>query len=88
MQALLENEELVFWSAITLICVVPVIGHYWAKVRRAELDATLKHEMIQRGMSPAEIAEVLQASTPERLSPSPMAMGVRFRPCGHRASRV
>jgi hypothetical protein len=35
----------------------------WRRVRIAELEASLKHEMIQRGMSADEICQVLQASS-------------------------
>ena len=57
----LRNSWLVMWVAITAICVVPVAGHYWAKVTKAGWEAGLKQSMIDRGMSAAEIERVLRA---------------------------
>jgi hypothetical protein len=57
----LNNNAFLFWSAVTLICVVPSICHYWYKVRRHEIDAELKAAMIDRGMSADEIIRVLEA---------------------------
>jgi hypothetical protein len=59
MESLLHNGHFVFWSAITLICVVVSLAHYWWKVRKAELDAALKQEMIQKGMGAEDIERVL-----------------------------
>ncbi len=39
------------------------VTDYFQKTRRAELDASLKHEMLQRGMSAEEIKTVLEASS-------------------------
>jgi hypothetical protein len=58
---ILTNGQFVFWSAITIIVVAPALGHYWASVRRAEIEAGLKRDMIARGMSADEIERVLNA---------------------------
>ena len=65
MQLFSENPWLV---VIVLGCLIPIcaivfgtITSYLQKVRQAELDASLKHEMLQRGMSAEEIAQVVQA---------------------------
>ena len=63
MSEFLGNSTFIFWSAIVLICVVPMISHYWYKLRRAEMDAALKQDMLQRGMSAEEIKTVLEASS-------------------------
>ncbi len=63
METLFHNPAFLFWSAITLMCVVPTIAYYWCKIRQAELDAALKQEMLQRGMSAEEIQMVLSASS-------------------------
>jgi hypothetical protein len=63
MAEFLHNNTLVFWCAITLICVVPTLAHYWWKVRRTELDNRLKQEMIAHGMSADEIERVLRAGS-------------------------
>ena len=62
MYELLANGAFVFWAAITLICVVPSVAHYWYKARKADIDAALKHAMLERGMSAEEIVKVLEAS--------------------------
>ena len=61
MSDLLSNNGFVFWGAITLICVVPSLCHYWYKARRHELDVQLKHALAERGMSADEIVRVLEA---------------------------
>jgi hypothetical protein len=60
---LLNNGNFIFWGAIVLICVVPAIAHHWWKVRQAELDAELKRQMLERGMSAEEIRTVLESSS-------------------------
>jgi hypothetical protein len=60
---LLQNEAFIFWTSITLICTVPVIMHYWYKIRRAELETALKRDMIEHGMSAEDIQKVLRASS-------------------------
>lgn len=51
MVEVLRNPVFLMWTAITLIAVVPTIAHFWWKIRQAEIEASLKHEMLQRGMS-------------------------------------
>ena len=53
---------------IVLGVLVPICGiifgtttRYLQNVRQAELDAHLKHEMLQRGMSADEIVQVIEA---------------------------
>jgi hypothetical protein len=58
----LINSPFVFVLGILVVTVaVPVLSHYWYALRKAEVDASLKREMIQRGMSAEEIATVLEA---------------------------
>jgi hypothetical protein len=63
MPEFLGNSTFIFWSAIVLICIVPMISHHWYKLRRAEMDSALKQDMLQRGMSAEEIKTVLEASS-------------------------
>jgi hypothetical protein len=60
---LLQTPLFIIFTSITLICVIPTLAHYWYKARKAELEANLKQDMLQRGMSAAEIQQVLDAST-------------------------
>ncbi len=46
----------------TIIATSAIVGACWTRIRRAELDATLKIEMVKRGLSSAEIVQVLEAS--------------------------
>ncbi len=64
--------NLYFLAAVcaVMICVVPALSYYWWKVRKAELEASLKHEMIQRGMAADEIERVLQAGFEDDETPS------------------
>jgi hypothetical protein len=39
-----------------------IVAHYWARVRRLEVEANLKRDMLARGMSAADIERVLLAS--------------------------
>lgn len=47
---------------LTIASLVSTAAHYWHKSRKIELEASLKLEMIQRGMSAEEIERVMRAS--------------------------
>ena len=61
MEHLLSQPVFIIFASITIMSVASTATYYWHKVRRAEIEASLKHEMIERGMSAAEIERVLQA---------------------------
>jgi hypothetical protein len=67
MQELLSNPVVVIAGLVTIIPLTAIIfgtvTNAWQKVRRAEIEAALKHEMLQRGMSADEIRQVLEASS-------------------------
>jgi hypothetical protein len=47
-----------------LLClVIAIIATNWRKVRRAEITAALKQEMMNRGMSAEDIRTVLEAGS-------------------------
>ena len=54
--------ELVFGFAI-LVVLVPMISNHWYKLRVKQWEMSLKHTMLERGMSADEIKTVLEAST-------------------------
>ena len=58
---LLHNPAFVFFASITLISLIYSVAHFWYHSKKASLDAGLKREMIQRGMSAEEIVQVLRA---------------------------
>jgi hypothetical protein len=43
------------------IPVIAIVGALWADIRKAELAAALKHDMLDRGLSADEIQAVLNA---------------------------
>jgi len=61
---LMKDAALVFTAISACLCVAIVgVAAHWRKVRQAEIDAALKQEMIQRGMSADEITRILQATS-------------------------
>jgi hypothetical protein len=67
LELLKENPWLII---VVLALLIPIVGivfgtitHYLTVVRQAELEASLKHDMLQRGMSAAEIQMVIEATT-------------------------
>jgi hypothetical protein len=55
---------------VCLALLIPILGivfgtvtQYLARVRQAELEASLKHDMLQRGMSAEEIKTVIEATS-------------------------
>jgi hypothetical protein len=61
MPEIMANPFVFVLGILVLTVVVPTITHYWYHVRNSELDASLKHDMLQRGMSAEEIAAVMEA---------------------------
>ncbi len=56
-----------------VIVVVTVLAVQWRRVRQAEVDAALKRDMLERGMSAADIERVVQASSRRRRRSEPGA---------------
>jgi hypothetical protein len=56
-----EFVVLVVAVGTVLFFLALVIGNYWRDVRLAELEAKLKQDMLDRGMSADEIKTVLEA---------------------------
>ena len=55
---------------VVLGLMIPLTGivfgtltNYWRRSRKAELDAALKQQMLERGMSADEIVQVLEAKS-------------------------
>jgi hypothetical protein len=61
MSSWLTDPTNVFWLAIVVIACLPVVADCWRRMRKDELDAGLKQDMIARGMSADEIVRVLAA---------------------------
>jgi hypothetical protein len=52
------------------IALAAIIAGHWHKVRQAELEAMLKHKMLDQGMSADDIQKVLTASVSSRTAGS------------------
>jgi hypothetical protein len=47
----------------SVVSLVWVVAHYWAKGRRMELETALKKDMLNRGLGAADIERILLASS-------------------------
>jgi hypothetical protein len=72
-------EFLSRFNAGELIALVSIVGglmcgtlvmaaDYWLKIRKAEINVRLKQDMLERGMSAAEMQAVLDVGTKKRLA--------------------
>ena len=65
MFSLLHDPIFMVFGFLTVTSVVGTVAHFWYKARHDDIEAALKQEMIQRGMSAQEIVQILQASMGE-----------------------
>src|ERR1043166_5292292 len=67
MQFIYENPWIVIVGLTMMISITAILiavpFENWRKVRQAEVEASLKHTMLERGMSAEEIATVINAGT-------------------------
>ena len=70
---------LAFTVPITAI-IFGTLTNYWRRSRQAELDASLKQQMLERGMSADEIVQVLEAKA------EPSKAGCRDRRSANRGA--
>jgi hypothetical protein len=57
----MQDPKIFFWVVVTIMVCFPVAVTYWYKFKKAELDTSLKRDMVARGMSVEEIERVLAA---------------------------
>jgi hypothetical protein len=60
----LNGRDLIILVSVVggLLCAITaIIAAHWQKIRRAEIAAALKQDMLNRGMSADEIRTVLEA---------------------------
>jgi hypothetical protein len=73
MQSLLEQfgpATFIGLVAVVMGCLIPltaIVSSFWYKHRKLQVEATLKHEMLSRGMSAEEIERILRAGSGKRL---------------------
>jgi hypothetical protein len=61
-----DGGELI--AILSIVCgalflIVALVADFWHKIRKAEVAAKLKQDMLDRGMSAEEIKIVLEAGT-------------------------
>jgi hypothetical protein len=47
----------------SLVGIIAIVAHQWRNLRQAEVEAALKQDMLNRGLSVEEIERVVRAST-------------------------
>ena len=62
MPELFGNFYFLLFGGITIMVVITILATAWTTTRQANLDADLKRDMIQRGMSAEDIERVIAAS--------------------------
>ena len=75
----LRYTDAVPMLTIIVVVGVPVVAHYWYKLRNKQWEMSLKHTMLERGMSADEIKTVLEATAME---------GERNKECRSREQQV
>jgi hypothetical protein len=64
-------------AGVIIVCTAIVfITEHLRSTHQAEIDASLKHEMLSRGMSAADIKTVLEASADGRQNEQPVRVGL------------
>ena len=67
-ESLLHSQNGIPICGIAMTCIVIVtvtIAKTWGRVRRAEMEALLKHKMLDQGMSAEDIKKVLESGSPD-----------------------
>ena len=57
-------DELIGLTAVVggvLVALTWVVAYYWRKVRQVETETALKHELVQRGLTIADVERVMRA---------------------------
>jgi hypothetical protein len=68
-------------TGLFIVAFLSILAGVWYHHRKLLIEASLKEQMIERGMSAEEIKEVLQASLskkPPTKDPSPRMSGEKF----------
>jgi hypothetical protein len=61
----LNGGEIIGFASVVgglLVAIVAVVAMQWRRVRIAEIEASLKQQMLDKGMTAAEIEAVMKAS--------------------------
>jgi len=60
-EKILERPEAIFFVFLAMVIIVPTVARIWVSMKTKEWEASLKHSMLERGMSAHEIQMVLDA---------------------------
>jgi hypothetical protein len=66
-ESLIHSQNGIGICGIAMSCIVivtAIISKTWGRVRRAEMEALLKHKMLDQGMSAEDIKKVLESGSP------------------------
>jgi hypothetical protein len=64
-------------AGVIVVCTAIVfVTEHLRSTHQAEIDASLKHEMLSRGMSAADIKTILEASADGRQNDQPVRVGL------------
>ncbi|HZZ72247.1 MAG TPA: hypothetical protein VFE24_08335 [Pirellulales bacterium] len=61
-----RSQDLLFFGLLVMagvLLLAAIAAGVWKEIRKKEIDATLKREMIERGMSAEDIVRVLSADS-------------------------
>src|SRR5262249_6715793 len=94
MDAFLANDRayvVLAFAALAVPAAVVAVAYFWYKLRREELLAALKRELVERGLTSEEIRTVVEASPPGTTGVAQdlaALNGSRFEVAGGPRSRV
>lgn len=57
------SSQAIVFLFLGAVVIVPTLAHYWYSIRLKEWEMSLKHAMLERGMSAHEIQMVLRATS-------------------------
>lgn len=63
LERILERPQVVVFGFLTIVIIIPTLARMWVSMKTKEWEASLKHTMLERGMSAQEIQMVLNAGS-------------------------
>jgi hypothetical protein len=81
---LLHDPVFLVFGFLTVTAVVGILTGAWQRHKQQELEAALKQEMLQRGLSAEEIRVVIEATSQGKRKPRIVGMAVGLGCCGEK----
>lgn len=66
MPTFVMDANTVFWTFVAAMFLGPMLANHWYRLRVKQWEMSLKHAMIERGMSAAEIKLVLETTAKDK----------------------